>query len=404
MAGGHVELKSLCKQFDEVIAVNHIDLSVASGEFFSLLGPSGCGKTTTLRLIAGFEDPTSGQILLDGVDLVHTPPHKRPVNTVFQAYMIFPHLNVYDNVAFGLRRQHAGKDEIRKRVAGALELVQLEQLAHRKPSQLSGGQQQRVALARALVLQPSVLLLDEPLGALDAKLRRQLQVELKALQQQVGVTFVYVTHDQEEALTMSDRIAVMNQGLVEQVGTPREVYDEPITEFVADFLGISNMIGADAQPDPNGGCRLQVGEFTLTAKVGATNSRGKVRCVVRPERVKLEPYDTTGSGRVPGIVERLVYLGSATRVVVHLATGQTLQSLIQSDGAELPYEQGTAVQVHLPPDAVRVLRPAQQEAAPAGSSASDGVQAGDSREVHVASGQTFEGSESEQSRGEPSDR
>jgi spermidine/putrescine transport system ATP-binding protein len=404
MAGGHIELKSLCKQFDEVIAVNHVDLSVGTGEFFSLLGPSGCGKTTTLRLIAGFEDPTSGQILLDGLDLAHTPPHKRPVNTVFQAYMIFPHLNVYDNVAFGLRRQHAGKAEIRSRVAGALELVQLEQLAHRKPSQLSGGQQQRVALARALVLQPSVLLLDEPLGALDAKLRRQLQVELKALQQQVGITFVYVTHDQEEALTMSDRIAVMNHGLVEQVGTPREVYDEPITEFVADFLGISNMITADAQPAHGGGYRLQVGEFTLTATVGATTSRGTVRCVVRPERVKLEPYDATGASRVPGIVERLVYLGSATRVIVHLATGQTLQSLIQSDGAELPYEQGTAVQVYLPPDAVRVLRPARQEAAPAGVGASDDSQAGESREVRVASGPTFAGSQSEQSRGETSGR
>ena len=302
MAGGHIELNSLCKQFDDVIAVDHIDLSIASGEFFSLLGPSGCGKTTTLRLIAGFEDPTSGQILLDGVDLAHTPPHKRPVNTVFQAYMIFPHLNVYDNVAFGLRRRHAGKEEVRNRVAGALELVQLEQLAHRKPSQLSGGQQQRVALARALVLQPSVLLLDEPLGALDAKLRRQLQVELKALQQQVGITFVYVTHDQEEALTMSDRIAVMSNGLVEQVGTPREVYDEPTTEFVADFLGISNMISAEAQPDRSAGCRLQVGEFTLMAKVGATNSRGTVRCVVRPERLKLEPYDSTR--RKPGARDR----------------------------------------------------------------------------------------------------
>lgn len=404
MAGGHIELNSLCKQFDDVIAVDHIDLSIASGEFFSLLGPSGCGKTTTLRLIAGFEDPTSGRILLDGVDLAHTPPHKRPVNTVFQAYMIFPHLNVYDNVAFGLRRRHAGKEEVRNRVAGALELVQLEQLAHRKPSQLSGGQQQRVALARALVLEPSVLLLDEPLGALDAKLRRQLQVELKALQQQVGITFVYVTHDQEEALTMSDRIAVMSNGLVEQVGTPREVYDEPTTEFVADFLGISNMISAEAQPDRSSGCRLQVGEFTLMAKVGATNSRGTVRCVVRPERLKLEPYDSTGESRVPGIVERLVYLGSATRVVVHLATGQTLQSLIQSDGAELPYEQGTAVQVYLPPDAVRVLRPARKEAAPAGSSASDDLLAGEPTEVRVASGQTFEGSDSEQSRGETSGR
>jgi spermidine/putrescine transport system ATP-binding protein len=392
MSGGQIELRDLSKTFDDVIAVNETNLGIAPGEFFSLLGPSGCGKTTTLRMIAGFEEPTSGQILLDGVDLAHTPPHKRPVNTVFQAYMIFPHLNVYDNVAFGLRRQRVSRSDVRERVVNALELVQLGQLAHRKPSQLSGGQQQRVALARALVLQPSVLLLDEPLGALDAKLRRQLQVELKSLQQRVGITFVYVTHDQEEALTMSDRIAVMSQGIVEQVGTPREVYDEPTTEFVADFLGISNMITAEAQPDGSGGCRLRTGEFTLLAKVGATDLRGTVRCVVRPERVKLEPYENSGEGRVPGIVEHLVYLGSATRVVVHLATGQTLQSLIQSDGAELAYDQGTAVQVFLPPDAVRVLRPVGHPVTPPAPSTGDESPAGGQSEVSAAQGQTIEGS------------
>ena len=392
MAGGHIELKNLCKKFDDVVAVNEMNFAIASGEFFSLLGPSGCGKTTTLRMIAGFEDPTSGEILLDGVDLTHTPPHKRPVNTVFQAYMIFPHLNVYDNVAFGLKRQHVSRPDLRRRVGDALELVQLQQLAQRKPSQLSGGQQQRVALARALVLQPAVLLLDEPLGALDAKLRRQLQVELKALQQRVGITFVYVTHDQEEALTMSDRMAVMSDGIVEQVGTPREVYDEPTTEFVADFLGISNMISAEAEPDGSGGCRLQVGEFTLMAMVGKTNSRGTLKCVVRPERVKLEPYDSVGESRVPGIVERLVYLGSATRVIVHLATGQTLQSLIQSDGAKLPYEQGTAVQVYLPPDAVRVLGPAGRAVAAAGLGAGDESEADGPSEVGGVAGATIEGS------------
>ena len=392
MAGGHIELEDLCKQFDDVIAVNQMNLTVASGEFFSLLGPSGCGKTTTLRMIAGFEEATSGRILLDSVNLAQTPPHRRPVNTVFQAYMIFPHLNVYDNVAFGLRRQRVGRSDLRRRVGDALELVQLQQLAHRKPSQLSGGQQQRVALARALVLQPAVLLLDEPLGALDAKLRRQLQVELKALQQRVGITFVYVTHDQEEALTMSDRIAVMSDGIVEQVGTPREVYDEPTTEFVADFLGISNMISADAEPDAAGGCRLRLGEFTVRGQVGKTDSRGTVRFVVRPERVKLEPYDRGGESRVPGIVEHLVYLGSATRVVVHLATGQTLQSLIQSDGADLPYEQGTAVQVYLPPDAVRVLGPAGRAVASPKPGASYEPGAGGPSEVRVASGPPSEGS------------
>ena len=287
MSGGHIEIKDLSKTFGDVVAVNHIDLDMAAGEFFSMLGPSGCGKTTTLRMIAGFENPNSGQILLDGTDIRNTPPHKRPVNTVFQAYMIFPHLNVFENVAFGLRRQRCTRAEIHRRVRKALELVQLHALANRRPSQLSGGQQQRVALARALVLQPAVLLLDEPLGALDAKLRRQLQVELKALQQRVGITFVYVTHDQEEALTMSDRIAVMSHGIVEQVGTPREVYDEPMTEFVADFLGISNMITANASADAGGACRLAVGEFTVTAKVGETSARGPVKCVVRPERVNL---------------------------------------------------------------------------------------------------------------------
>jgi len=391
MAGGDVQLKNLCKKFGDVVAVNNIDLQIASGEFFSLLGPSGCGKTTTLRMIAGFEEPTLGQILLDGVDLVHTPPHKRPLNTVFQAYMIFPHLNVYENIAFGLRRQHVSRSDIRERVGDALELVQLQALAHRKPSELSGGQQQRVALARALVLHPAVLLLDEPLGALDAKLRRQLQVELKALQKRVGITFIYVTHDQEEALTMSDRIAVMNDGIVEQVGTPREVYDEPTTEFVADFLGVSNMISADATPDGSGACRLRVGDFTLRATVGEVGSRGAVRCVVRPERVKLEPYDATGESRVPGIVEHLVYLGSATRVVVHLATGQTIQSLVQSDGMELTYGQGTAVQAYLPADAVRVLRSAGQPGVQLGSGDGDVLAGGGPGEAGHPSQQTIEG-------------
>jgi spermidine/putrescine transport system ATP-binding protein len=254
-----------------------------------------------------------------------------------------------------LRRKRVGKEELRRRVGSALGLVQLESLAKRKPSQLSGGQQQRVALARALVLEPAVLLLDEPLGALDAKLRHQLQDELKTLQQRVGITFVYVTHDQEEALTMSDQIAVMSQGLVEQVGTPREVYEEPTTEFVADFLGISNLLGAELVSVHDGECRLQVGEFTLKAHGGDASLRGSVKCVVRPERVRVRESDARGENCVPGEVERLVYLGSATRVMVRLATGETLQSLIQSDGQPLPFDRGIAVQVELPADALRVL-------------------------------------------------
>src|SRR6187399_2438471 len=219
---GEVTLVDLVKKFGDVTAVDGINLQMPAGEFFSMLGPSGCGKTTTLRMIAGFEQPTSGQILLDGEDMAFTPPHKRNVNTVFQSYALFPHLSVQDNVAFGLRRQKTPKNEIKQRVGEALELVQLTGLERRKPAQMSGGQQQRVALARALVLKPAVLLLDEPLGALDAKLRKQLQIELKSLQQEIGTTFVYVTHDQEEALTMSDRLAVLNKGRVEQVGTPSE--------------------------------------------------------------------------------------------------------------------------------------------------------------------------------------
>src|SRR4029077_21265933 len=224
--------------FGPVVAVDAINLEIPAGGFFSLLGPSGCGKTTTLRMIAGFEAPTSGQVMLDGLDIAGTPPSKRPVNTVFQSYALFPHLRVFDNVAFGLRRAHVPRSEVQRRVGEALDLVQLSDLAARKPGQLSGGQQQRVALARALVLRPAVLLLDEPLGALDAKLRRQLQVELKQLQTRVGITFLSVTHDQEETLTVSDRIAGLNRGHVEQCGPPREVYEDPATAFVADFLGV----------------------------------------------------------------------------------------------------------------------------------------------------------------------
>src|ERR687887_1896706 len=289
MARGEIQLIELSKQFGELTAVDRIELSVRGGEFFSLLGPSGCGKTTTLRLIAGFEQPTEGQILLDGSDVAYTPPHKRNVNTVFQNYALFPHLNVFDNVAFGLRRAKRPKGEVRERVARALELVQLAGYERRKSSQLSGGQQQRIALARALVLNPAVLLLDEPLGALDAKLRKTLQIELKALQQEVGITFIYVTHDQEEALTMSDRLAVMSNGRVEQVGSPSEVYEEPASAWVADFLGVSNLMEARADGHGAGGaCRIRVGDFALTARQGDTDALGSVKVVIRPERVVIE--------------------------------------------------------------------------------------------------------------------
>jgi spermidine/putrescine transport system ATP-binding protein len=352
---GEVSLVGLVKRFGEVSAVDGIDVDMPSGEFFSMLGPSGCGKTTTLRMIAGFEQPTEGKILLDGADMAFTPPHRRNVNTVFQNYALFPHLNVFDNVAFGLRRQRVGRQELRQRVGEALGLVQLNGLEKRKPGQMSGGQQQRVALARALVLKPAVLLLDEPLGALDAKLRKALQIELKSLQQQVGITFVYVTHDQEEALTMSDRIAVMADGRVEQVGPPQEVYEAPETTFVADFLGASNLMTVTAQGEANGRCKVVLGEFELSAANGEISTTGGTRMVIRPERVHLEPHEASGPNRIPGMVERVVYLGNANQVFVGLAHGERIQALVQNTGDELAYRQGDPVKVHMPPEALRVL-------------------------------------------------
>jgi len=287
--------------------------------------------------------------------MAFTPPHKRNVNMVFQNYALFPHLNVFDNIAFGLRRDKRPKAEIRRRVAAALELVQLTGLEKRKPGQMSGGQQQRVALARALVLQPAVLLLDEPLGALDAKLRKALQIELKELQQQVGITFIYVTHDQEEALTMSDRIAVMSAGRVEQVGPPQALYEEPATTFVADFLGVSNLMTATAQGESNGRCKVALGEFELYASNGDVSTTGETRIVIRPERVRLEAHESTGENRIPGMVERVVYLGNGNQIIVGLAHGERIQALVQNTGDELAYRQGDPVKAYLPAEALRVL-------------------------------------------------
>jgi spermidine/putrescine transport system ATP-binding protein len=357
MSEGHVALETLTKRFADFTAVDGISVEIREGEFFSLLGPSGCGKTTTLRMVAGFEPPTSGKIMLDGVDVGSWAPNRRNVNTVFQSYALFPFLTVAENVAFGMKYKSVPKSERGARVKEALELVQLSDFGQRRPNQLSGGQQQRVALARALVLRPAVLLLDEPLGALDAKLRRTLQVELGALQKQVGITFLYVTHDQEEALTMSDRLAVMNNGKIVQLGTPEEVYNEPADAYVADFLGVSNLM--DAQVEPGAGergcCKLKVGDFPLEAQAGQLDASGAVKLAIRPERIHLHSYEDSGANRVPGMVERLVFLGSITHVYVRLATGSALQALVRNDGSSLPYGQGTAVSVGLPADALRVL-------------------------------------------------
>ncbi len=353
-----IALQGVTKRFDATTAVDDVSLDVRSGEFFSLLGPSGCGKTTSLRMIAGFERPDAGRILIGEADVTETPPHRRPVNTVFQSYALFPHLTVEQNVAFGLRFTDVPRDEGRRRVSEILELVHLGGFGRRRPHQLSGGQQQRVALARALVLSPSVLLLDEPLGALDAKLRRGLQVELKSLQREVGITFLYVTHDQEEALTMSDRLGVMHGGRIRQLGTPRQVYEEPATSFVADFLGVSNLMAATG----DGSGRVTVDGVGFEAQQGDTRARGDLRVTIRPERVEIEPAGGTGPNRLQATVSELVYLGSTTQVIVRTGGGATLQALIANTGRALPYERGSSVLAYLPAEALRVLSAPEETA------------------------------------------
>jgi spermidine/putrescine transport system ATP-binding protein len=343
--GGRIELVSLTKSYGEQLVLKGIDLVIESGEFFSLLGPSGCGKTTTLRLIGGFEENQSGRILIDGTDIAGVAPERRPVNTVFQSYALFPHLTVADNVGFGLRFHGGTKEERRRRVAEALELVRLGELARRKPHQLSGGQQQRVALARALVLRPRVLLLDEPLGALDAKLRRTLQFELKELHREVGITFVYVTHDQEEALTMSDRLAVMREGEIEQVGAPQDVYDSPASTYVADFLGLANLLPARV----NGPGVVEVGDRHFALDTGEV--RGQCTVFARPERLRVV---AAGEGTVEGAVTDVVFVGSTTHIRVAVGDG-SLQVVVPNDGATWVPAPGASVGVDIPLDAVRVL-------------------------------------------------
>ena len=347
--GGRIELESLSKWYGAQQVLNSIDLVIEPGEFFSLLGPSGCGKTTTLRLIGGFEEIEHGSVRIDGADMRGVPAEKRPVNTVFQSYALFPHKSVADNVAFGLRFLDCTKVEAKRRVAEALELVRLNGYEARKPHQLSGGQQQRVALARSLVLRPKVLLLDEPLGALDAKLRRVLQVELRSLHREVGITFVYVTHDQEEALTMSDRLAVMNTGLIEQIGAPRDVYDEPASKYVADFLGLANLVPAEADA---GGVRVLGVHVALDINgLNTEGISGVTTVLVRPERLLLVP---PSEGHVRAAVDHVVFAGAATHV--HLRVGdQALQAVVPNNGSPLAAVEGGEVGLLLQPDALRVL-------------------------------------------------
>jgi spermidine/putrescine transport system ATP-binding protein len=308
-----VRLDNVVKRFDDTVAVDGISLEIPHGSFFALLGPSGCGKTTTLRMIGGFEEPSEGAIYLGEQDVVGTPPYKRDVNTVFQSYALFPHMSVFDNVAFGLERRGVDKAERRGRVLEILELVDLAGRENRKPKQLSGGQQQRVALARALVNNPRVLLLDEPLGALDLKLRKQMQLELKRIQGEIGITFVHVTHDQEEAMTMADAIAVMNLGKIEQLGSPTELYERPHTAFVANFLGTSNLLEGSVE----GPRSVRLGDGTVV-EVDTGGASGQVAVGVRPEKVRL------GAGlpnRLSGRVKESAYIGVATQIVVTTAVG-----------------------------------------------------------------------------------
>jgi spermidine/putrescine transport system ATP-binding protein len=357
-----VRLVDLTKRFGDVVAVDAISLDIRTGEFFSLLGPSGCGKTTTLRMIGGFEAPSGGRIELRGRDMTAEPPERRPVNMVFQSYALFPHLCVFDNVAFGLRRRRVPDAEVRRRVGAALELVRLTGYDRRGPGELSGGQQQRVALARALVCEPTVLLLDEPLGALDLKLRRQLQVELKRIQVEVGITFVYVTHDQEEALALSDRIAVLNGGRVEQLGTPEELYDRPRTRFVADFIGTTNLLAgritavtpAGAVVEMDGGGRCVVGPTGLP--LGSA-----VEIAVRPEALDLVAHPEGAPGGTPdgagswlrGTIEQSAYLGTSVSYQVRTDAGRGIVASVARSRGRLP--PGTPVEVRWQPEDALVL-------------------------------------------------
>jgi spermidine/putrescine transport system ATP-binding protein len=333
-----VELRDVVKTFpargggSSVTAVDHVNLAIRQGEFFTMLGPSGCGKTTTLRMIAGFESPTSGEILIRDQAMTRTPPYRRPVNTVFQNYALFPHLTVAQNVGFGLKVARAPRAERERRVSEALELVRLPQMGARRVWELSGGQQQRIALARALINRPAVLLLDEPLGALDLKLRKEMQFELKQVQSQVGITFIYVTHDQEEALTMSDRIAVMHGGTVQQVGDPMAIYEQPATYFVADFIGETNFLAAQVTAVLNGSVQLTVaGEQMRAHAHGRSLSPNQtVTLTVRPEKIALKPPNQDAEPALRGSVCGVVYVGTDTRYSVRLASGETLTARLQN--------------------------------------------------------------------------
>ncbi|TGB08031.1 ABC transporter ATP-binding protein [Streptomyces sp. MZ04] len=354
--GGDVRLTGISKTYGSFAAVQPLDLTVPQGSFFALLGASGCGKTTTLRMIAGLEEPTSGTVHLGDQDVTALPPYKRPVNTVFQSYALFPHLDIFENVAFGLRRR--GIKSVKKQVGEMLDLVQLGEQARKKPHQLSGGQQQRVAVARALINHPKVLLLDEPLGALDLKLRRQMQLELKRIQTEVGITFVHVTHDQEEAMTMADQVAVMNAGRVEQLGAPADLYENPGTTFVANFLGTSNFIEAEIAGRSGDDLTLKAGDGKLTLPAArcsaSTATGGKVLLGVRPEKISLTHADAAGEvpdgrNRITGRIADSSFIGVSTQYVVDSPLCDSFEVYAQNIERDTRLVPGTEVVLHWNP-------------------------------------------------------
>jgi spermidine/putrescine transport system ATP-binding protein len=351
-----VELRNVTKRFGEVTAADSVSLSIVRGEFLTLLGPSGCGKTTILRMIAGFELPDSGSLALGGRDVTRLAPHQRDVTTVFQHYALFPHLNVFDNIAFGLARRRVTRGEIKRRVAAALEMVRLGGLDKRQVDELSGGQQQRVALARALVVEPRVLLLDEPLAALDLKLRKQMQIELKGLQRRLGISFIYVTHDQEEALTMSDRIVVMNAGRIEQVGRAEQIYERPLTEFVAGFIGASNIIEGTVREVTGELTTISVAGARVGARADGVKQGERVRVLIRPEKISISAEGPPNE--LSGHIDSALYLGDSTQLKITIEDGQALTVLEQN---REPFHSaqariGQTVNIKWEPDSAVILK------------------------------------------------
>jgi spermidine/putrescine transport system ATP-binding protein len=361
-----VVLDQVVKHFGSMVAVDRLSLEIRRGEFFSMLGPSGCGKTTTLRMIGGFETPSEGMVRIDGQDVTDIPAYKRNVNTVFQSYGLFPHLSVFDNVAFGLRRHRVPEKEVERRVTEALELVSLAGYGKRRRAQLSGGQQQRVALARALVNRPQVLLLDEPLGALDLKLRKQMQLELKRIQKEVGITFIFVTHDQEEAMTISDRIAVMNKGRIEQLGPPEEVYERPATMFVAEFLGASNLLDGIYRSDEDGWGLVQL-DSGATVRIPASPDRKageRLRVGVRPEKIQILPSGdgvTASQNIVAGTLRSAVFAGVSFQYFFSTQEGREMSAFDRNASGAAVAKPGEAVRLAWAPEHTFVI-PAKESA------------------------------------------